>query len=116
MMLAQCYCRAHSAGRSSQEAPHLLHGLSNCPLSSRAALGQCNAPLQGAILEEQGRLKHGCETCVDGPRVAGVVESQHVAVNLGGWGWLVDLQLCLKQHEPVDASSPGSQPVSQHSP
>lgn len=81
MTLAQGYCRAHSSGRSSQEAPHLLHGL-----SSRAAPGQCNAPLQGAILEEQGRLKHGCETCVDGPRVAGVVESQHVAVNLGGVG------------------------------
>lgn len=37
-----------------------------------------------------------------------MVESQHVAVNLGRW--LVDLQLWLKQQEPVDASSPASLP------
>lgn len=87
---------------------------SSSPASRSALLPSCSWAVQrsqqGSILQEHGGLKHGCQTRADVPEVTGMVESQHVAVHLGGW--LVDLHLWLKQHEAVGASGPGFPPFS----
>ena len=78
--LARSYCRAHCREIISTSSSPASWSL------QQSALLQCS--LQGAILQEQGRLKHGCQTCVDVPEIAGKVESQHVALNRGG-GWRI---------------------------
>lgn len=87
--LACSYCRAHCREIiSTSSSPASWSLQQSALLQSCSWAAQCS--LQGAILQEQGRLKHGCQTCVDVPEVAGMVESQHVAVNLGwGVGWRI---------------------------
>lgn len=82
-MLAHGYCRVHCRETTSTTSSPVSRPLQQLLQSCSWAV-LCSP--QGAILEEQGMLKHGCQMCADVPRVAGVVESQHVTVNLGGDG------------------------------
>jgi len=91
-----------TAGGSSQQAPHWLRGLSNS--SSRAAPGHCSAPGK----EPSHRSMAGSDVGAKSGRMS--QEPARSSQPTGGW--LVDLQLWLKQLKPMDASSPGSLPPS----